>query len=78
MMKLALFLGITLIGFVAYTGIDITKEYDAISDIRNDALNDVIDPITKKVLKEAANSKLDEHFNNAVINIQSKESDFSR
>ena len=78
MMKLTLFLGVILIGFVAYTGIDISEEYEAISDIRNNALNDVIDPLSKKVLVEAANSNLDHYINNAVNNIQTKENDLSR
>ena len=78
MLKSALFLSIVIIGFVAYTGIDITEEYEAISDIRNNALNDVFDPLSKKVLVEAANSNLDDYINNAVNNIQTKENDLSR
>jgi len=66
MIKLALFLSIVIIGFVAYTGIDISNEYEAISEIRNDAFNEVIDPLSKKVLTEAANSNLDEIVNNAI------------
>ena len=66
MLKLVLFLGIIFVGFVAYTGIDITKEYEAVSHIRDDALNKVIDPLSKTVLKEAANSNLDEIVNGAV------------
>ncbi len=66
MIKLVLFLSIVTIGFVAYTGIDISNEYEAISEIRNDALNDVIDPLSKKILTEAANSNLDEILNKAV------------
>ena len=66
MLKLVLFLGILFVGFIAYTGIDISKEYEAVSDIRNDALNKVVDPISKKVLTEAANSNFDEFVNNAV------------
>jgi len=66
MLKLALFLSFIIIGFVAYTGIDISNEYEAISEIRNDALNDVIDPLSKKILTEAANSNLDEILNKAV------------
>ena len=78
MMKLVLFLGVILFAFVAYTGIDITKEYEAISDIRNNALNDVIDPLSKKILVEAANSNLDDYIKNAVNTIQTKENDLSR
>ncbi len=66
MLKLALFLSFVIIGFVAYTGIDISNEYEAISEIRNDAFNEVIDPLSKKVLTEAANSNLDEIVNNAI------------
>jgi len=66
MIKLVLFLSIVTIGFVAYTGIDISNEYEAISEIRNDAFNDVIDPLSKKILTEAANSNLDEILNKAV------------
>ncbi len=70
MLKLALFLSIVIIGFVAYTGIDISSEYEAISEIRNDAFNEVIDPLTKKVLTEAANSNLDEIVNESVSNMK--------
>ena len=66
MLKLVLFLGILFIGFVAYTGIDITKEYEAVSEIRDNALNKVVDPLSKTVLKEAAESNLDEIVNGAV------------
>ena len=69
MLKLALFLSIGIIGFIAYTGIDISDEYEAISEIRNDALNDVIDPLSKKILTEAANSNLDEILNDVIGNL---------
>jgi len=70
MLKLALFLSIGIIGFIAYTGIDISNEYEAISEIRNDAFNDVIDPLSKKLLTEAANSNLDKIVNDAVSNLR--------
>ena len=66
MLKLVLFLGIIFIGFIAYTGIDITKEYEAVSHIRDDTLSKVVDPLSKKVLKEAADSNLDEIVNGAI------------
>ena len=69
MIKLVLFLSIVTIGFVAYTGIDISNEYESISEIRNDAFNDVIDPLTKKILSEAANSNLDEIVNDVIGNL---------
>jgi len=65
MLKILLFV-IGVLGFVAFTGIDISQEYETLSEIRNDALNGVVDPITKKVLTEAANSNLDEIINKAV------------
>ena len=70
MLKLALFLSIVIIGFVAYTGIDISNEYEVISEIRNDAFNEVIDPLSKKILSEASNSNLDEILNEAVSNMK--------
>ncbi len=70
MIKLVLFLSIGIIGFVAYTGIDISNEYESISEIRNDAFNEVIDPLTKKILSEAANSNLDKIVNDAVSNLR--------
>ena len=66
MLKLVLFLGVVIIGFVAYTGIDVTKEYEAVSNIRDDAFNKVVDPLSKKILSEAANSNLDEILNKAI------------
>ena len=72
LLKLVLFLGIIFVGFVAYTGIDITKEYEAVSELRDDALNKVIDPLSKTVLKEAADSNLDEIVNGAVNKLKDK------
>ena len=64
--KLVLFLGIVFVGFVAYTGIDVTQEYQAVSEIRDNALTKVVDPLSKTVLSGAANSNLDEIINDAV------------
>jgi len=64
--KLVLFLGIVFVGFVAYTGIDVTQEYQAVSEIRDNALTKVVDPLTKTVLSGAANSNLDQIINSAV------------
>ncbi len=70
MLKLAIFLSIVIVGFIAYTGIDVTKEYDAVSNIRDDAFNKVVDPLSKKLLTEAANSNLDKIVNDAVSNLR--------
>ena len=66
LLKLVLFLGIVLVGFVAYTGIDVTREYQAVSEIRDNALTKVVDPLSKTVLSGAANSNLDEIVNGAL------------
>ena len=70
MLKIAIFLSIVIVGFIAYTGIDVTKEYDAVSNIRDDAFNKVVDPLSKKLLTEAANSNLDKIVNDAVSNLR--------
>jgi len=73
LLKALLFLGIIFVGFVAYTGIDVTKEYEAVSEIRDNALNKVVDPLSKNILKEAADSNLDEIVNDAVNKFKDKE-----
>jgi hypothetical protein len=55
-----IFLILIVIGFVAFTGIDVTSEYEAISDVRSQVLDKVLDPLTKKALKHASESNLDE------------------
>ena len=70
LLKLVLFLGIVLVGFVAYTGIDVTQEYQAVSEIRDNALTKVVDPLSKTVLSGAANSNLGEIINGAVNKLQ--------
>ena len=69
MLKILLFV-IGVLGFVAYTGIDVSEEYETISEIRDDALNGVVDPITKKVLNEAANSNLDQYVTEVIDNLK--------
>jgi len=54
------FLILIVIGFIAYTGIDVTSEYDSISKVRTQVFDDIIDPLTKKVLKYASESNFDE------------------
>jgi len=69
MLKILLIV-IGVLGFVAYTGIDVSEEYETISEIRDDALNGVVDPITKKVLNEAANSHLDQYVTEVIDNLK--------
>jgi hypothetical protein len=54
-----IFLIVIVIGFIAYTGIDVTSEYQAISDVRSQIFKNIIDPIAKKVLTFAAESNFD-------------------
>ncbi len=60
MAKIIFFILILVVGVIAYTGIDVTSEYDDISKIRNQAFDSFIDPITKKILTYASESDLDE------------------
>ena len=59
MLKYAVLTAVIVIGYVAYTGEDVTEEYDSISNVRNVALDEVFDPLVKKVLKQASESELD-------------------
>ena len=55
----SVFLILLVIGFVAYTGIDVTSEYDTISNVRSQIFDNFIDPLVKKTLKSASESNLD-------------------
>lgn len=78
MLKLVLFLGIIFVGLIAYTGIDVTKEYESFSHIRDDALNKVVDPLSKTVLSGAASSNLDEIINGAVNKLKDADKNESK
>jgi len=60
LLKYAILIAVVVIGYIAYTGIDVTEEYDSISEIRNTVLDDVFDPLAKKVLKQASESELNQ------------------
>ena len=60
MPKTIFFIVILIVGVVAYTGIDVTSKYDDSSKIRNQVLDDMIDPLAKKILTYASGSNLDE------------------
>ena len=60
MFQLVFLIVIVVIGYIAYTGIDVTSEYDDISKIRNQVFENVSDPLAKKVLKYSSESNLDE------------------
>ncbi len=54
-----IFLIVIVIGFIAYTGIDVTSEYKIISKIRIQIFENIIDPLVKKVLKQASEVNLE-------------------
>ena len=60
MFKYVILIVVLVIGYIAYTGIDVAEEYDTISEIRNTVLDDVFDPLAKKVLKQASESELNQ------------------
>ncbi len=66
MLKYAILIAVVVIGYIAYTGTDVTEEYDAITEIRDIAFSDVVDPLTKDILKQASESNLDEIIENSI------------
>ena len=58
-MKILFFI-VLVFGIIAYTGIDVSSEYDLIADGRDVILEKTLDPLAKKVLEHASNSNLDE------------------
>ena len=60
MMQVVIVVAVLVIGFIAYTGVDVSDEYNSVSQLRNDAYNDVVDPLAKKVLKQVSDVRLDE------------------
>ena len=68
MFKYIVLITIIVIGYVAYTGEDVTEEYDAISEIRTIAWNDVVDPFAKDILKKASESNLDDAIKDSIQN----------
>ena len=66
MLKYAILITVVVIGYIAFTGADVTEEYDAISEIRNIVFDDVVDPLTKDILKQASESNLGEILENSI------------
>ncbi len=60
MFKYVILIVVLVIGYIAYTGINVTEEYDSASKVRNTILDDVFDPLAKKILKQASESNLDQ------------------
>ena len=66
MLKYVILIAVFVIGYIAYTGTDVTEEYNAISEIRNIALDDVVDPLAKDILKQASESNIEEIIENSI------------
>jgi len=60
MFKYVILIVVLVIGYIAYTGVDVTEEYDSISEIRNTVLDDIFDPLAKNVLAKVSESELDQ------------------
>ena len=68
-----IFLIVIVIGFVAYTGIDISEEYDSLSKVRSQIFENVIDPIMKKILVQASESDFNLIVDNTIKKYGEKE-----
>lgn len=59
MFKQILFVSVIGLVLIAYLEIDVTEQYEQFSEIRNSALNEVIDPLVIEVLHGTANLELE-------------------
>jgi len=66
MLKYAILIAVVVIGYIAYTGTDVTEDYDAITEIRDIVFGDVVDPLTKDILKQASESNIEEIIENSI------------
>jgi len=66
LLKYAFLIAFLVIGYIAFTGTDVTEEYDAITEIRDIAFGDVVDPLTKDILKQASESNMGEIIENSI------------
>ncbi len=66
MLKYAILIAVVVIGYIAYTGTDVTEEYDAITEIRDIVFGDVVDPLTKDILKQASKSNIEKILENSI------------
>ena len=66
MLKYAFLIALVVIGYIAYTGTDVTEEYDAITEIRDIVFSNVVDPLTKDILKQASESNIEEIIENSI------------
>jgi len=58
MFKFVILLVVGVIGYIAYTGADVSEEYDSFAEIRNQVLIDIFDPLAKSALEKTSESNL--------------------
>jgi hypothetical protein len=61
-----IFLIVIALGFIAYTGIDVSTEYGALSKTRMDIFENVIDPLVKKILAYVSESNFNLIVDNTI------------
>jgi len=66
LLKYAFLIALVVIGYIVFTGTDVTEEYDAITEIRDIVFSDVVDPLTKDILKQASESNIEEIIENSI------------
>jgi len=66
LLKYGFLIALIVIGYIAFTGTDVTEEYDAITEIRDIAFDHVVDPLTKDILKQASESNIEEIIENSI------------
>lgn len=72
MLKVVFFVAALVVVYIAYTGVDVSSEYDAVTKVRDVALDEVVDPVTKKVLKQVSESELDKLVDSSLTQYQNK------
>ena len=66
MYKFVILLVIGVIGYIAYTGANVSDEYDSFAEIRNQALTYIFDPLVKSALEKTSESNLDQVIDDAI------------
>ena len=66
MFKLVILLVVGVIGYIAYTGADVSEEYDSFAEIRNQVLTDIFDPLAKNALEKTSESNLDQVIDDVI------------
>ena len=65
-MKIVFLIVIVVIGFVAYTGINVNSEYDSVSMFRDKFFENIFDPLAKIILSSASESNLEKIIDDTI------------